>query len=79
MQTLTMYQCDIDSSQTYMISNDKLENSKCKFKLRSLNLSHNKLHLFLNYVTELDLIQPQLERLKLVECYITDEEVLGLI
>ena len=62
-----------------MISNDRLENAKCQYKLTYLNLSHNKLNLFLNYVTELDLINPELEELKLVECEITDEQILSLI
>ena len=42
-------------------------------------MSHNKLNLFLNYVTELDLINPELEHLHLVECDITDEQILVLI
>lgn len=62
-----------------MISNDKLGSGKCKFTLRQLNMSHNKLNLFLNYVTELDLINSDLERLDLVECDITDEQILNLI
>lgn len=62
-----------------MVSNDRLENGKCKFRLRSLNLSHNKLNLFLNYVSELDLINPDLETLDLVSCEITDEQILNLI
>ena len=49
-----------------MLSNDRLENGKCPFHLKHLNLSHNKLSHFLNYVTELDLITDELEVLDLV-------------
>ena len=50
LRSLVLYQCDIDQSQTYMISNDRLEHGKCPFRLSRLNLSHNKLSHFLNYV-----------------------------
>ncbi|CDW91018.1 UNKNOWN [Stylonychia lemnae] len=79
LQKLTLINCDIDQSQTYMVSNDRLENGKCTFYLRYLNLSHNSLNLFLNYVTELDLINTELESLQLVNCDITDEQILNLI
>lgn len=62
-----------------MISNDRLEHSKCPFRLKKLNLSHNKLSFFLNYVTELDLINQELEVLDLVQCEITDEQIISLI
>jgi hypothetical protein len=73
LRKLSLYHCDIDQNQTYMVSNDRLENGKSPFRLSHLNLSHNKLSLFLNYVTELDLIQPELESLVLENCELTDE------
>jgi hypothetical protein len=73
LRSLSLFSCDIDQSQTYMISNDRLENHRCPFKLRRLNLSHNRLSHFLNYVTELDLINSELEVLELVKCDLTDE------
>eukprot|EP00347_Sterkiella_histriomuscorum_P018502 403345268 len=76
---LVLVNCDIDQSQTYMISNDRLENGKCQFTLQHLNLSHNNLNLFLNYVSELDLINPELQQLYLQNCEITDEQILNLI
>ena len=62
-----------------MVSNDRLENGKCPFRLVQLNLSHNKLSHFLNYVTELELINPDLESLDLVKCEITDEQIISLV
>lgn len=53
---LTLVDCDIDQAQTYMVSNDRLENTRAPFKLTYLNLSHNKLSHFLNYCVELDLV-----------------------
>jgi Leucine-rich repeat (LRR) protein len=53
---LRVVDCDIDQAQTYMVSNDRLENTRAPFKLTHLNLSHNKLSHFLNYCVELDLI-----------------------
>jgi len=61
-----------------MISNDKLENGKSLFKLKYLNLSYNKLNLFLNYVTEFELINTELEELILMNCDLTDEQILRL-
>lgn len=61
-----------------MISNDKLENGKTMFRLRHLNLSHNKLSLFLNYIAEFDLINNELEELHLVNCELNDEQILKL-
>ena len=79
LKSLILVDCDIDQSQTYMVSNDRLENGRCPFHLRRLNLSHNKLSLFLNYVTELDLINSDLETLELVQCEINDEQILAMI
>ena len=62
-----------------MVSNDRLENGKCPFHLKRLNLSHNHLNLFLNYVTELDLINQELETLELVKCDINDEHIMSLV
>ncbi len=79
LKELVMVSCDIDHTQTYMISNDRLENGKCPFRLTSLNVSHNKLSLFVNYLTELDLITSELERLYLVNCLVNDEHIINLI
>jgi hypothetical protein len=63
-----------------LISNDRLDATKCPFRLVSLNLSHNKLSHFLNYVAELGLINPETtERLDLVQCEINDEHIISLI
>lgn len=62
-----------------MVSNDRLENGKCLFRVTSLNLSHNRLSHFLNYIVELDLISPDLERLDLVSCEINDEQIISMI
>ena len=41
-------------------------------------MSHNKLSFFLNYITELDLINVYLEKLQLVDCMLDDEQILSL-
>lgn len=76
LSSLILFNCEIDYTQAYLISNDNLENCKCAFQLRKLNLSHNNLSYFVNYVTELDLINPCLESLHLVNCGIDDEHLL---
>ena len=76
--SLTLYNCEIDYSQTYLISNDSLDDCKCRFQLRELNLSYNRLSYFINYVLEMELINPLLERLSLVGCHLDDEQVLQL-
>lgn len=63
-----------------MISNERLDQIKCPFQLISLNLSHNKISHFLNYVAELGLINPDTtERVDLVNCEINDEQIISLI
>ncbi len=79
LRTLTLIDCDIDQSQTYMISNDRLEHTRCPFRLARLNLSHNRLSHFLNYVAELDLINQDLEVLQIVNCEINDEQIINLL
>jgi hypothetical protein len=68
LQSLTLFNCEIDHSQTYLISNDQLQNGKCQFNLKHLNLSHNNLGTFLNYIVEFDLINADLKTLILVNC-----------
>jgi hypothetical protein len=58
---LILFNCEIDSSQAYLISNDNLESGKCRFALRKLNLSHNNIDFFINYVIELGLMSPVLQ------------------
>jgi len=41
--------------------------------LRELNLSHNNMNFFLNYIIEMDLVNVNLEKLLLVNCAIDDE------
>ena len=41
-------------------------------------MSHNKLSFFLNYITELGLINIYLEKLQLVDCNLDDEQILSL-
>ena len=41
-------------------------------------MSHNKLSFFLNYITELGLINVYLEKLQLVDCMLDDEQILSL-
>lgn len=76
--SLILYNCEIDCSQTYLISSENLEDCKCAFQLRELNLSHNRLSYFLNYVLEMELINPFLEKLSLVDCNLDDEQILQL-
>jgi hypothetical protein len=78
LSSLILYNCEIDCSQTYLISSENLEDCKCKYQLRELNLSHNRLSFFLNYVLEMELINPFLEKLSLSNCVIDDEQVLQL-
>ena len=78
LSSLTLFNCEIDYTQAYLISNDNLEECKCAFQLRELNMSHNKLSFFLNYITELDLINVYLEKLQLVDCKLDDEQILSL-
>ena len=40
-----------------------MEGCKCVFHLKNLNMSHNNLAFFLNYISELELINPALEKL----------------
>ena len=68
LSNLVLFNCEIDYTQAYLISNDNLADCKCVFHLKSLNLSHNNLAFFLNYINELDLINPALEQLQLVSC-----------
>lgn len=49
-----------------------------RFTLKELNLSNNPLGYLLNYVTEIGLINPQLELLLLFNCQIDDEQLLKL-
>lgn len=56
LSKMCLFNCEIDSSQTYLISNEQLQSSKCQFNLKYLNLSHNNLGNFLNYIVEFDMI-----------------------
>lgn len=76
--SLTLYNCEVDYTQAYLVSNDNLTECRVNFCLRSLNLSHNSLSYLLNYVSELGLINPELEKLMLVNCALDDEQVLKL-
>ena len=55
-----------------------MDECKSVLNLKSLNLSYNNLAFFLNYITELELINPALERLQLVGCTLNDEHVMLL-
>ena len=68
LQELILFNCEIDHAQSNLISNEQLQSVKCQFNLRSLNLSHNNLGLFLNYIVEFDLITPDLQTLLLSNC-----------
>jgi hypothetical protein len=72
LTSLSLFNCEIDYTQAYLISNDNLD-VKCRFALRSLNLSYNNLSFFINYVTELGLLNPLLQHLQLVNCALDDE------
>ena len=37
-----------------------MDECKCVFHLKTLNMSHNNLAFFLNYISELELINPAL-------------------
>lgn len=78
LQSLTLFNCEIDHAQTYLISNDQLQNGKCQFNLKHLNLSHNNLGTFLNYIVEFDLINADLKSLILINCQLTDENMISL-
>ena len=79
LTSLALFNCEIDFAQSYLISNDNLDDCKVNFSLRSLNLSHNNLSFLLNYVIELHLINNDLQKLMLVNCAVDDEQVLKLV
>lgn len=79
LTSLSLFNCEIDFSQSYLISNDNLDDCKVNFNLRQLNLSHNNLSYLLNYVIELHLINNDLQKLLLVNCAVDDEQVLKLV
>ena len=79
LTNLILYNCEIDYTQAFLISNDSLEECKSVFKLKSLNLSYNNIGFFLNYISELDLINPNLEKLTLVSCQLNDEHAMQLV
>lgn len=79
LQTLTLFNCEIDFTQSYLISNDNLDDSKVNFSLRTLNLSYNNLSFLLNYVIELNLVNDELQKLWLVSCAVDDEQILKLV
>lgn len=56
-----------------------MDECKCVFHLKSLNMSHNNLAFFLNYISELELINPALEQLQLVGCTLNDEHAMHLV
>lgn len=78
LTNLILYNCEIDFTQAFLISNDNMDECKCVFHLKSLNMSHNNLAFFLNYISELELINPALEKLQLVGCTLNDEHVMQL-
>ena len=78
LTNLILFNCEIDYTQAYLISNDNMDECKSVLNLKSLNLSYNNLAFFLNYITELELINPALERLQLVGCTLNDEHVMLL-
>ena len=55
-----------------------MDECKSVFHLKLLNMSHNNLAFFLNYISELELINPALEQLQLVGCTLNDEHVMHL-
>lgn len=73
LTNLILYNCEIDYTQAYLISNDNMDECKSQLHIKSLNLSHNNLGFFLNYISELELINPYLEKLQLVNCKLNDE------
>lgn len=77
LRYLSLFNCEIDSSQSYLISND-LNECKVSFRLAYLNLSHNKLAFLLNYAIELGLVNSGLQDLLLYNCSLDDEQCLKL-
>ena len=77
LQSLVLYNCEIDSAQSYLVSND-LDDTKVNFQLTKLNLSHNKLSFLLNYAVELGLVNNCLQELHLFNCALDDEQILKL-
>lgn len=77
LQQLTLFNCEIDATQAYLITNE-IQECRVNFNLRHLNLSHNKLSFLLNYVIELGLINNDLTKLLLYKCELDDEQVLKL-
>lgn len=78
LQRLSLFNCEIDVSQTYLISNDQLQSTKSQFALKYLNLSHNNLGNFLNYIVEFDLINSDLQTLLLNTCQVNDEHLINM-
>ena len=78
LQKLSLFNCEIDTSQTYLISNEQLQSTKCQFNLRHLNLSHNNLGNFLNYIVEFDLVNSDLQTLLLNTCQLNDEHLINM-
>ena len=56
MKSLNLFNCDIDHAQSNLVSNEQLQQVKCQFNLRELNLSFNNLGNFLNFLIEFEMI-----------------------
>jgi len=78
LKHLTLYNCEIDHVQSNLISNEQLQSIKCEFNLKSLNLSHNSLGNFLNFIVEFDMIKSDCEHLLLNTCQLNDEQMINL-
>ena len=79
LKFLKLFNCDIDFTQSNLISNDQLQNTKCQFNLKYLNLSYNNLGSFLKFVCQFELINSDLQSLLLSDCQLKDEHLIDMV
>ena len=78
LKRLVLFNCEIDHAQSNLISNEQLQSVKCGFHVKHLNLSHNNLGNFLNFIVEFELINGDMQTLLLNSCQLGDEVLINM-